>query len=261
MPYTKIGSVWPSLGASIGQGIGSALSQAVDLMQQEKLMQMQMKYGLKAQEAQQQQYAKSLEPILGREIAQFVSGLSPKEREVVMQNIGSLMQLRNTQPQDTEQAQSGLDLLRQPIQQQQMQPVPFQGSIFDKLMQLNNAPGAKEGYGIMQKPQQVPQSPLEFFQQQTSPIARATGQPSYTEATEGVEPRQPFYDKYEDEKTSRFTHQNQPQAKDSRTREELLQDIFTPLGERREREKMALQKQKLAQQERQMAQQRKARCF
>ncbi len=79
-----------TLGGSLGQALGTGLGQLAEL----KLAQLTKQY-----DAQQEknQFAQGLAPILGKDTANFLSNLSPQERNHALQNIGSLMQL-NQQP-------------------------------------------------------------------------------------------------------------------------------------------------------------------
>lgn len=192
----NLGSTAASLGSALGSGLAQPVESALDLLARKKLSDLEISQGIKQQQAQRKQYAETLKPILGDQISDFLSGLSPKEREVAFQNLGGLMQLGGQQiPQ-----QSGFSqLIQQPMQQQ---IVPQQGSAFDKLLQLQGA---------------QPTQPSAWGSQHAMP------------------PLQQM--------------QPQPDTNVSQSREQLLQDIFTPESVKRERKKLALKEKQMSQAE------------
>lgn len=112
----NLGSVFPSLGAALGKGAAQPINEHLDLLAQDKLMQlqeaaqgrqMQRQAAMQQAAAQQERarYAQGLSPLLGQEAAGFISNLNPEERKVALQNIGSLMQLTGA-PQGNIQGQS-----------------------------------------------------------------------------------------------------------------------------------------------------------
>lgn len=211
----EYGSRMASLGEALGQGLSKGVESQLQLLQQKKLSDMLIGQGIKQKEAEQKQYASTLEPILGQQMAKFLGGLSPKEREVAFQNLGGLMQLGGQQmPQQGNLEQ----LMQQPLQQAQQQQMPQQGSAFNKLMQLQGAQQAQPGTWGAQQPMQ---QPMQYPQQQ----------------------------------------QIQPQANVPQTREQLLQDIFTPESTKRARQELALKQKKAEQEERKMSQSEKLAAF
>jgi hypothetical protein len=105
-----------SFGSSLGQSLGTGLNQLADL----KLAQLTKQYDI---QNERNQFAQGLEPVLGKDTANFLSYLSPEERKNALQNIGSLVQL-NQAPSSREQAGS-LGALSNP-QQLQAQQEPGQ---------------------------------------------------------------------------------------------------------------------------------------
>ncbi len=107
-----------------GGRLGAALGTGLNQLAQHKLADITKKYD---QQLQRSQFIQGLTPILGQDTANFLSNLSPQERNHALQNIGSLMQL-NQQPGQQEQM-GGMAALggqqpqqQMPEQQQQMSP-------------------------------------------------------------------------------------------------------------------------------------------
>lgn len=107
-----------------GGRLGAALGTGLNQLAQHKLAQLSKQYEIQSQKSQ---FAQGLAPILGQDTANFLSNLSPQERNHALQNIGSLMQL-NQQPGQQEQM-GGVAALggqqpeqQMPEQQQQMSP-------------------------------------------------------------------------------------------------------------------------------------------
>lgn len=104
----NIGSIFPSLGSALGKGLAQPIHQHLDLLAQDKLMQLQeaaQNRQMQRQAAMQQQaaaverqrYAQGLAPLLGEQAASFLSNLNPEERKFALQNLGALQQLTGTQ--------------------------------------------------------------------------------------------------------------------------------------------------------------------
>ena len=114
---TRLGS---TLAAGLNQAAQHKLNFLTSQYEQEHANQQQRKQQEYLTQLQRQnqayekaQYASGLAPILGQDTANFLSNLSPKEREHALQNISSLMQL-NQSPQ---QSQNGIGSLQSPIQE------------------------------------------------------------------------------------------------------------------------------------------------
>lgn len=114
-----------SLGGSLGSSLGTGLQDLAAL----KLAQLTKQYDIRRERSD---FAEGLAPLLGKDTANFLSNLSPQERNHALQNIGSLMQL-NQEPD-----RGGLGNLAQPQQptlgQQQpqeprQQPSPEQAKL------------------------------------------------------------------------------------------------------------------------------------
>lgn len=123
----NLGSVLPSLGASLGKGLAQPINQHLDLLAQDKLMQLQeaaQARQMQRQAAFQQQLAQAernrleqnLTGVFGPEGAKFIANLSPKAQEAFLGNT-DISQLLNPQGQQ----QGGLAALQQPNPQGQPQ--------------------------------------------------------------------------------------------------------------------------------------------
>jgi hypothetical protein len=75
-----------TLGGSLGSSLGTGLQDLAAL----KLAHLTKQYDIKKE---QTDFAQGLAPLLGKDTANFLSSLSPQERNHALQNIGSLMQL------------------------------------------------------------------------------------------------------------------------------------------------------------------------
>ena len=91
--------------------IGEALSTGLNQLAQHKLGQLSKQYEA---QSERNQFAQGVAPQLGQDTANFLSYLSPKERELALNNISFLAKL-NQQPG---QAQPAMSALQQPGQQQ-----------------------------------------------------------------------------------------------------------------------------------------------
>lgn len=92
--------------------IGEALSTGLNQLAQHKLGQLSKQYEA---QSERNQFAQGVAPQLGQDTANFLSYLSPKERELALNNISFLAKL-NQQPG---QAQPAMSALQQPGQQQE----------------------------------------------------------------------------------------------------------------------------------------------
>lgn len=97
---------------SFGGALGSGLGQLAGL----KLAQLVKRH---EQQQERSQFAKSWEPILGKQSAHFLSNLGPQERQNAMQNIDSLLQLN--EPASSSEQVRGMQSLGSAQQQQQPQ--------------------------------------------------------------------------------------------------------------------------------------------
>lgn len=145
----ELGGVGASLGSALGQGISQPIQQGLDMLAQQKMMAMQQAVQQKQALAERQRYSSGLEPILGKEGANFIANLNPEERKYALQNFGSLQQLMGQQSQ--------------PGMQQQM---PQAGEGMNVLMQgMPTQPGAEMQQG-MPNMQEALSSPIQNIQQQ-----------------------------------------------------------------------------------------------
>jgi len=166
----------PSRASSLASSLGSGLNQLAEL----KLAHLTKKYD---QQLERSQFAKTWEPILGQQSANFLSSLNPEERKNAMQNIGSLIQL-NEPPSSREQA-SNLDGGMQQLQGQQQQPQQFDRDYFIRkaLGQPDQQDSLLSGLQGSQ-PQQGQQQPQ--MQQQTQGQAQHQLTPERTKLIENL---------------------------------------------------------------------------
>jgi hypothetical protein len=102
----------PGIASSLASSLGSGINQLAEL----KLAQLTKQYD---QQQEKHQFTKTWEPLLGKASANFLSNLSPKERENALGDITSLMQL-NEAPSSHDQV-SGMRALSSGQQQSQQQ--------------------------------------------------------------------------------------------------------------------------------------------
>jgi hypothetical protein len=95
-----LGSVLPRLGRALGTGIAQPIEQGLDALAQKKMAQLQ-----------QQQYTQASAPFFGKEAAGLLAVLSPKEREIALQNMGALEKLLAARKVEGAGQQSGLGAL------------------------------------------------------------------------------------------------------------------------------------------------------
>jgi hypothetical protein len=141
-----------NFGGQLGSALGSGINQLAEL----KLAELTKKYD---QLQEKSNFAKTWEPILGKQSANFLSNMNPEERKLALGNIEELIQL-NQPPSSAEQVnqlgkRGGLSTLTQ--QSQQQQP--------DQYQQLLQAARQWPQQQAQQFGQQAPQQ-QEVMQQQ-----------------------------------------------------------------------------------------------
>jgi hypothetical protein len=153
----------PSRASSLASSLGSGLNNLIEF----KLADLTKQY---EQKQERSNFAKTWEPILGKQSAYFLSSLAPEERKNAMQNIGSLIQL-NEPPSSAEQV-SGMQSLsnnQSPYQQQQFGPEEVQRvgkeNYINKLL----------GQLGPQQPGMMQQQPQQSMQQQQPQQQMAPG--------------------------------------------------------------------------------------
>lgn len=101
-----------------GGRLGAALGTGLNQLAQHKLSQLSSQYD---SQMQRSQFAQKLAPILGEDTANFLSTLTPQERDYALENLGNLKHLNqpNNQQQD---GNSGMQQLMQPQLSQQQNP-------------------------------------------------------------------------------------------------------------------------------------------
>lgn len=151
----NLGSVWPTLGAALGKGAAQPINEHLDLLAQDKLMQlqeaaqgrqMQRQAAMQQAAAQQERarYAQGLAPILGEQTAGFISSLNPEERKVALQNVGSLMSLvGGPQGQQVSQGLQALSQGRMPQGQPGQAAQPQQASREQAIENLFTSPAER----------------------------------------------------------------------------------------------------------------------
>jgi len=126
----NFGSILPGLGKALGTGMAQPLNQTLDMLAQDKLMQLQEASQSRmmgrqaaqqqaAAQAERQRYTQGLAPLIGEQAAHLMSNLSPQERKAAFQNIGSLRQLSGDQMAGQP---SAMDLLSQQASPEQAPP-------------------------------------------------------------------------------------------------------------------------------------------
>src|ERR1700761_3666909 len=202
---------------NLGGRLGASLGAGINQLAQHKLAQVM-------QQHEKVQYAKSLAPLVGNQTANFLSNLSPKERDFALNNIDVLLKLQNNPEQ--EQGQSGMGALMQPNLGQN--PKDVLGAIANM---IGKTP--EETWGEIQKNPELQRIFTEGIQlqgapQQTSGLAAINGNQQKQE----VAPQQQL--------------QMQQISPD---RASLIKDLFTPAKDRVARETLELKKSAAAQKE------------
>ncbi len=198
-------------GGRFGEILGSGLNQLA-----------QHKLGHLTQQYEREQTRKGLANYLGDDTANFLINLSPKEREHALSNLGSLLQL-NQQP--GQQQMGGMAALGNQQQPQQQEP---QQQVMQQLQEAIKNRFTNQTVG--QRPQEEQGSLLSGLVSEPQGVLRGAQQQPSMQAPEA---------------------QKQPQQKQQMTPEriKLIEDIFTSPHEKREREKLELQKRKVSSQE------------
>lgn len=115
MPTLYQGSYGAGLGSAVGQGASEAINEGLNFLTQKKMMNLQAKHLAQQREAERNELAQGYSPLFGAQAAGALSRLSPRERELLLQNAGSIQQLFGSNvPQDINQynPQGGLNALQ-----------------------------------------------------------------------------------------------------------------------------------------------------
>lgn len=117
MPSTPTGDVWASLGGALGTSLAKPMREGLDMLAQQKMMQMQHAQLQSQQNAERSTFVNNLAPKIGKETAEFISSLSPKERQNLWPNLDKIQARLNP-----EMSRTGMNTLQQPGQPGQAQP-------------------------------------------------------------------------------------------------------------------------------------------
>src|SRR6185437_1005520 len=141
-----------SIGSRLGSALGAGINQLADL----KLAQLTKQY---EQQSERSNFARQWAPLLGKDTANFLSNLSPEERQNALGNLENL-----TGAFQQPQQQGNLAALAQPFNQQQ----PNQEQNIDNaLKQYFGQPQRSEQQFAQEQPEQQMMQPQE--QQQLTP--------------------------------------------------------------------------------------------
>jgi hypothetical protein len=155
----NFGGNWAMLGHGMGQGLGQGLNESLDrslqLIQQKKINDLKLQYGIDEQDAQKKYNKKQLSSLLGNQydpgVLDFLASMPQQQQHAILSTPGALAQLHGlTQGQ----LGSGMQQLMQP--QQQMPQQQPQMSPMDMLSMIN---GQQPQNPMMAGLQQQPQMP------------------------------------------------------------------------------------------------------
>lgn len=190
-------------GSNAGGRIGEALGLGLQQLAQNKLEHVRKQYDTQYERAQ---YARGVEPLVGPEIANFLSNLSPEHRESAISDLPSLMALlQNRGQQGGQNQEAGMAALAAPQPNEQQSP---QFNAADLLGNASVTPMMRQA---------LSKSPIQLGNEVGTPQQAAAGIEQV-----GAKP-QPF----------------------PAERAQLIQNILTSPKERREKEKLALEAKKI----------------